>query len=66
MGGVTWQYLQILMVQVGGNHPCGEIRTALGLVPEPNRCKGCYSVLWTGHEGDFSPVCHAIIRNVNE
>ena len=55
------------------NHPCGQIRTALGLVAEPKLCAGCYSVLWTGfsdkpspdHQG-FEPVCQAIIRNVNE
>ena len=27
---------------------CGLIRTPLGLVPEPETCKGCYSVLYTG------------------
>ena len=64
--GVTWRYSQILTVQPGDTHPCGAIRTPLGLVPETDLCKGCYSVLWTGITGDFRPVCHAIIRNVNE
>lgn len=64
--GVTWQHSALLTVQTGGNHPCGHIRTPLGLVPEPDRCSGCYSVLWTGAQGNFRPVCHAIIRNINE
>ena len=64
--GVTWRYSQILAVQVS-SHPCGSIRTPLGLVPEPGRCRGCYSVLWTGSAGGgFRPVCHAIIRNTSE
>ena len=48
------------------------IRTPLGLAPEPERCRGCYSVLWTGitdekgPSGAFRPICQAVIRNVNE
>ena len=62
----------MLPVQAAGCRPCGNIRTPLGLAPEPERCKGCYSVLWTGTSGqkgpsgNFHPVCHAIIRNVHE
>ena len=65
--GVTWQYSQILAVQTHARSQCGKIRTPLGMVPEPSRCKGCYSVLWTGNtKHNFRPVCHAIIRNLNE
>lgn len=65
--GVTWRYSTRLAVQVRDTHPCGDIRTPLGLVAEPERCVGCYSVLWTGSiAGGFRPVCHAIIRNINE
>ena len=66
--GVTWEDSALLAVQTGGSHPCGQIRTPLGLAPEPEVCTGCYSVLWTGiaTEGLPRPVCHAIIRNVNE
>jgi hypothetical protein len=34
---------------------------------EPGCCQGCYSVLWTviGADG-FRPVCHAIVRILNE
>jgi len=62
----TWDYSSLLTVQLDGHHPCGAIRTPLGLVPEPERCRGCYSVLWTGDVKGFRPVCHAIIRNINE
>ena len=73
--GMTWaeNSSTTLRVQINGNHPCGQIRTALGLVAEPTLCSGCYSVLWTGfstlkgtdHTG-FEPVCHAVIRQKNE
>ena len=64
--GVTWQHSAILTID---HQPCGIIRTPLGLAPEPERCAGCYSVLWTGQGQDpdtFRPVCHAIIRNTAE
>ena len=48
--GVTWtaEATTLIRVQTGGHHPCGQIRTPLGLVAEPDLCTGCYSVLWTG------------------
>ena len=70
--GVTWKYSAMVPVQTASTHPCGQIRTPLGMAPEPERCKGCYSVMWTGisdqagPSGNFRPVCHATIRNVNE
>ena len=64
--GVTWRYSAMVPVQTAEKHPCGQIRTPLGMVPEPERCHGCYSVLWTGIAGQFRPICQAIIRNVNE
>jgi hypothetical protein len=57
--GVTWQHSSLVPVQTAKNHPCGQIRTPLGLAPEPERCKGCYSVLWTGIAPGFRPVCRA-------
>jgi hypothetical protein len=72
--GVTWtaNATTLLRVQTVG-HPCGQIRTPLGLVAEPERCVGCYSVLWTGyshlkgtdHSG-YTPVCHALVKQTNE
>jgi hypothetical protein len=64
--GVTWKYSSLVAVQTEATHPCGQVRTPLGLVPEPERCKGCYSVLFTGIAGSFRPVCRAIVRNTNE
>merc|ERR1712196_493983 len=73
--GVTWRANEttLLRVQNGGSHPCGQIRTPLGLVSEPSQCTGCYSVLWTGFsnltgtdDNGFTPVCHAIIKQINE
>ena len=73
--GVTWtaNATTLIQVQTGGNHPCGQIRTPLGMVAEPELCKGCYSVLWTGYStlkgtdrAGFTPVCHAVIRQMNE
>ena len=65
--GLYWDDSTLLAVQTDGNHPCGQIRTPLGIAAEPERCRGCYSVLWNGiSDNGFRPVCHAIIRNVNE
>lgn len=70
--GVTWKYSAMVPVQTASTHPCGQIRTPLGMAPEPERCKGCYSILWTGisdepgPSGNFRPICQAIVRNVNE
>lgn len=70
--GVTWKYSAMVPVQTASSHPCGQIRTPLGMAPEPERCRGCYSILWTGisdepgPSGNFRPICQAIVRNVNE
>eukprot|EP00038_Savillea_parva_P022509 m.37790 g.37790 ORF g.37790 m.37790 type:complete len:234 (+) comp5581_c0_seq1:1-702(+) len=73
--GVTWtaNATTLLRVQTNGTHPCGQIRTPLGMVPEPEMCPNCYSVMWTGYstlkgtdEAGFTPVCHAYIRQTNE
>jgi hypothetical protein len=73
--GVPWSadMTTLIQVQTGGHHPCGQIRTPLGLVAEPELCTGCYSVLWTGYSAlkgtdrvGFTPVCHAVIKQKNE
>lgn len=72
LDGVTWKHSALVAVQTAKRHPCGQIRTPLGLAPEPELCSGCYSVLWTGisdqkgPNGPFRPVCRAVIRNTNE
>lgn len=73
--GVTWtaDATILLRVQTDGHHACGQIRTPLGLVAEPELCAGCYSVMWTGFSSlkgsdsnGFTPVCHAVIKQIKE
>ena len=56
---------------------CGKpVRTPQGLVPEPTKCKGCYSMLYTGHGASttssdsgsesYKNVCWVLLRNINE
>jgi hypothetical protein len=55
------------------------VRTPQGLVAEPEKCKGCYSMLYTGHGasgeatadagadgGSYANVCYVLLQNVNE
>eukprot|EP01052_Picozoa_sp_SAG31_P010270 SAG31_NODE_558_length_14153_cov_9.068094_3_plen_278_part_00 len=46
--GSTWEHAEHLVVQSDPTRQCGLIRTPLGLVPEPQQCAGCYSVIYTG------------------
>ena len=46
--GSTWASAEHLVVQHDPQAQCGLVRTPLGLVPEPEKCKGCYSVIFTG------------------
>ena len=57
---MTWtaNHSEALRVQLHDNHPCGQIRTALGLVGEPDLCRGCYSVLWTGFSNQSDSMRH--------
>ena len=72
--GLTWTANATTVLRVQTNqHPCGQIRTPLGLVAEPELCSGCYSVLWTGYSdmkgtdgSGYTPVCHAVIKQKNE
>eukprot|EP01052_Picozoa_sp_SAG31_P019021 SAG31_NODE_1370_length_8610_cov_2.897192_8_plen_377_part_00 len=74
LDGLTWTANATTVLRVQTNqHPCGQIRTPLGLVPEPELCSGCYSVLWTGYSdlkgtdrNGYTPVCHAVIKQKNE
>ena len=74
LDGLTWTANATTVLRVQTNqHPCGQIRTPLGLVPEPELCFGCYSVLWTGYSdlkgtdrNGYTPVCHAVIKQKNE
>ena len=64
--GFSWPANASTTLRVQGlhgddNHPCGQIRTALGLVAEPMLCSGCYSVLWTGFSNKSSPCSGAVV-----
>lgn len=37
-----------MVVQTDPASQCGLVRTPLGIVPEPEQCTGCYSILFTG------------------
>eukprot|EP00039_Didymoeca_costata_P017169 m.316260 g.316260 ORF g.316260 m.316260 type:complete len:369 (+) comp16501_c0_seq17:43-1149(+) len=46
---------------------CGSpVRTAQGLVPEPEMCAGCYSMLYTGHGNGYANECWVLLRNKAE
>lgn len=48
--GVTWVNATTLAVQTPetADAMCGLVRTPIGVVPEPETCAGCYTVMWTG------------------
>ena len=41
-------FLEQVIVQTDPSSQCGLVRTPLGIVPEPELCAGCYSILFTG------------------
>lgn len=70
------QYVHLNASASGCGHP---VRTPQGLVAEPEKCKGCYSMLYTGHGasgeatadagadgGSYANVCYVLLQNVNE
>ena len=46
--GSVWEEAEHVVVQTDPESQCGLVRTPLGIVPEPETCAGCYSVLFTG------------------
>lgn len=67
------QYVKLNATTSGCGSP---VRTPQGLVPEPEKCKGCYSMLYTGHgpgsyhagagSGGYSNICWVMLRNTAE
>ena len=62
------QYLRLNATAAGCGSP---VRTPQGLVPEPERCAGCYSMLYTGHASSgpskgFANECWVMLRNLAE
>ena len=65
--GVHWsvaQYVSLNKTACSGGR--GTVRTPQGLVAEPGKCKGCYSMLYTMLAGSFRPVCYVLLRNTAE
>ena len=63
--GVHWSVAQYVSLN---STACasGTVRTPQGLVAEPDKCKGCYSMLYTIDSGAFRPVCYVLLRNTAE
>ena len=63
------QYVKLNASQSGCGSP---VRTPQGLVPEPAACKGCYSMLYTGHasatsvDKGYANECWVMLRNTAE
>lgn len=67
--GLQWSSAQYVSVWDGaGVAPCGDIRTPLGLVPEPQMGRGVYSLLFTGDSKEpiYETVCRALLQNAGE
>jgi len=63
--GIHWskaQYVHLNATKSG----CGAVRTPQGLVSEPKRCPGCYSMLYTGSDGSYENECWVLLRNKAE
>ena len=65
--GLSWSGPQYVTVwEGGGAGPCDDIRTPLGLVPEPALGRGVYSVLFTGSAAGYENICRALLQNTAE
>jgi len=63
--GVHWSPAQYVSLNASAC-AAGVVRTPQGLVAEPDKCKGCYSMLYTIDAGSYRPVCHVLLRNTAE
>ena len=58
------QYVHLNATKSGCGSP---VRTPQGLIPEPMKCKGCYSMMYTGHGASgFANECWVMLRNLDE
>jgi hypothetical protein len=74
--GVHWSAAQYVSLNASASGCGGTVRTPQGLVAEPQRCKGCYSMLYTGvdnrAEGDgrgsegYKNECWVLLQNTAE
>lgn len=63
--GVHWSAAQYVPLNASSSG-CAGVRTPMGLVPEPKRCQGCYSMLYTGNQDGYENICWALLRNLDE
>ena len=71
--GIHWSPAQYLSLNASSSGCGSPTRTPQGLVAEPGRCKGCYSMLYTGYgepagsDGEsFRNECWVLLRNTAE
>ena len=70
--GVHFGKAQYVKLNATGSGCGAPVRTPQGLVPEPDKCKGCYSMLYTGHaaansvDKGFANECWVMLRNIAE
>ena len=65
--GVHWSSAQYLNLNATASGCGSPVRTPQGLVPEPAKCRGCYSMLYTGMGvGNYRSECWVLLRNTAE
>jgi hypothetical protein len=62
--GVHWSAAQYVRLNASASGCGSPVRTPQGLVAEPTICRGCYSMLYTGHDKHgYANVCWVLLRN---
>ena len=66
--GLHWSPAQYLPLNASTSGCGGPVRTPQGLVAEPSKCKGCYSMLYTGGRDTtgYRNECWVLLRNTAE
>jgi hypothetical protein len=66
--GVHWSPAQYVHLNATASGCGSPVRTPQGLVAEPSRCTGCYSMLYTGvdKKTGYKNVCWVLLRNIAE
>ena len=66
--GIHWSPAQYLPLNASTSGCGGPVRTPQGLVAEPSKCKGCYSMLYTGGRDTtgYRNECWVLLRNTAE
>lgn len=65
--GVHWSPAQYVGLNASASDCGGPVRTPQGLAPEPEKCAGCDSMLYTGvGKGGYRNECWVLLRNLAE